>query len=132
MSRYLGIIDTLSKPIRRLFLFPIKCGKAEFINRITVDYGLYALDYRVVAINSYSVVIVRNKKGENLSIKLFLALHKPKQFHDLSNSERYTIYILSICYIECGRTALHFAREERKVYILYIYKEGVIDKIANK
>merc|ERR1711939_628022 len=80
---------------------------------MTVERGLFALDHRVVAIDPHSLVVMRNGKGEDLPMKLLLALYEPEQFHDSSNSEGHTVCILSICHVECGRTALHFAREER-------------------
>ena len=57
MSRHPGIIDTFGKLVRRPFLFPIKCGKAEFMNGMTVERGLFALNHRVVAVDRINVKI---------------------------------------------------------------------------
>lgn len=65
-------------------------------------------------------------------MKLFLVLHEPEQFYDFSNRKSYTVRVLSICHVKCGRTALYFAQEEGKVHVLCIHEEGVIDEVANK
>jgi hypothetical protein len=40
--------------------------------------------------------------------------------------------VMSICDIKRYGTVLHLAREEREVYIIRSYKEGIIRKLANK
>ena len=65
-------------------------------------------------------------------MKLFLAFHEPEQFHDSSNSESHTVRILTICHVECSRTALHFAREEGEVHVPCTHEEGVVGEVAHK
>ena len=63
VCRHPDIIDTFGKLVCRPFLFPIKSGKAEFINGMTVKRGPFTLDHRAVAIDPHSLVVMRNGKG---------------------------------------------------------------------
>ena len=53
VDRHPDIIDTLSKLIRRLFLFLILFCEVERTNKVPVERSLFALDHRVVAINPH-------------------------------------------------------------------------------
>jgi hypothetical protein len=81
---------------------------------MTVERGLFALDHRVVAVDPHSLVVMRNGKGEDLPMKLFLALHEPEQFHDPSNSES------AFCRSAMSSAAApHFTSLEKKGKYMY-------------
>lgn len=49
------------------------------MNRITVVLGLLSIYFRVVAINSHKVGIVRDREGEDLAAKFALAFHESEE-----------------------------------------------------
>ena len=64
--RYISIIHVLGKLVSYLLFFTI--GKIEFTNRVTIEGSLIFFNYRVIAIDSYSGIIMRDGKGEDLSV----------------------------------------------------------------
>jgi hypothetical protein len=72
-------MDISGEPKYRLFHFTL-CRKANFINRVAVEFGFIPINYRIMAVDSYYPVIIQDKKGEDFSVKLFFALYKFKEF----------------------------------------------------
>jgi len=78
LNRYLYTVDVFYKLIYSLFLFTISRSKVEFINRVTIEGSLIFLNNRVITVDSYRAIIVRDRKGEYLLVKLFLPLYRFK------------------------------------------------------
>ena len=124
------IIDILSEFIGGLLFFTI--GEIELTNRVTIEGSLIPLDHRVIAVDPHRPVIVRNRKGEDLPVQLFLALYRPKKFDKSSYGDGYTVRVLAISNIESGSAVLYFAGEEGKVYPVSRDEQGVFEDAANK
>ena len=76
---------------------------------MAVKGSLACVDYRVMAIDPYCLVIMRDGEGENFLIKLFFALHKPEKFDNTPHRYCYVMSILLVCDIKCCSTTLYFA-----------------------
>lgn len=70
----------------------------------------------IIAVNFYRAIIIQDRKNEDFSIKLFLALYRFKQFHDTFYNNCYTVRVLSVYNIEYYGTVLYFAGKEREVH----------------
>lgn len=71
------IVDVLDKLVASPLFFTI--GEIEFTNRVTIEVNLIPFNHRLMAIDSHNGMIVRDGKGEDLPVQLFLALHQPKK-----------------------------------------------------
>jgi len=76
---------------------------------MVVEGSLTYINYSVIAVDPYCVVIMRNRERENFLIKLFFALYKPKEFDDTPYCYYHTMSILLVCNIKCYSTTLYFA-----------------------
>lgn len=81
MSRYLYIVDVFGEFVRCSFCFAVRCCKANFIDRVAVEFGFVFIDYRVVVVDSYCLIVVRDREGKDLLVKLFFAFYKLKEFN---------------------------------------------------
>ena len=77
---------------------------------MAIEGNLFFLDNSVMIIDSYRSIIVRDREGENFSIKLFLTLHSFIEFDNTSYDNSYTVSVLSIYDIKNYSIALHLAR----------------------
>ena len=59
---------------------------------------------------------MRDWKGKDLPMKLFLALHRFVELNDTSHGNSHTVSVLSVGNIESRGVALHLACEEREVH----------------
>ena len=112
--RHISIVHVLGELVSYPLFFTI--GEIEFTNRVTIEGSLIPFNHRVIAIDSYSGMIMRDGKGEDLSVQLFLALHRPKKLDKSSNGDGHAMSILAIGNIESGSAALYLAGEEGEVY----------------
>ena len=79
MNRHPYIVDISGELKCRLFHFTLY-RKANFIDRVTVEFSFIPVNYRIIAVDSHCPVIVRDREGEDFSVKLFFALYKFKEF----------------------------------------------------
>jgi len=61
-------------------------------------------------------MVVQNRKGENLPIKLLFAFYNFIKLDDAPYNNSYTVNVLSINVIKRYSTALYFVRKKQKVY----------------
>ena len=85
MSRHLYVVDILSKLVCCLFLFAILASEVERFDKVVVEGGFFSVDYKIMTVDSYCLVIVQDRESEDLSIKLFFALHKSEEFDNTSH-----------------------------------------------
>ena len=110
----MSIVHVLGELVSCSLFFTV--GEIEFTNGVTVEGSLVPFNHRVMVIDSHSGMIMRNGKGEDLPIQLFLALHRPKKLDKSSNSDGHAMSILAIGNVESGSAALHLAGEEGEVH----------------
>lgn len=120
--RHINIVHVLDELVSRPLFFVI--DEIEFTNRMTIEGSLVPFNHWVMAINSHSDVIVRDGKGEHLSIQLFLALHRSKKFYKSSDGEGHAMRVLAIGNIESGSATLHLAGEEGKLHPRFSHEIG--------
>jgi len=120
--------DIYSNTISRPFLFIVLFSVIEFTNRVAVEGSLISLNKSVIVIDPYYTIIVRDRKGEDFSVKLLFALYSSVELDNTSYGASYTISILSICNFKSRGVVLHLVYKERKVYLVsYDEKGGIID-----
>ena len=54
--------------------------KTNFINRVVIEFGFVSINYKIIAIDSHYLVIIRDREGEDFLVKLFFVLYKFKEF----------------------------------------------------
>lgn len=69
-------------------------------------------------------MIVRDGKGEDLLVKLFLAPYNSQKFDKSSYGDVHTVRVLPVGDVKCGGTALDPAGEEGKVHSRGGYEVG--------
>jgi len=63
---------------------------------VAIEVSLILYDYSVVAVDSHRTIIVGDRKGEDLPVKLFLALYSSIEFDYTFYGKSYTISVLSV------------------------------------
>ena len=110
------IIDVLDEYKTRPLVFAVLFCEVELADWMAIEGSLVPLNHRVVAIDSHGGMIVRDRKGKDLPVKLFLAPYKSKKFDKSSYGDGHAMRVLAIGNVESRGAALHLAGEERKVY----------------
>ncbi len=128
------IIDVFGETKRRPFVLSFFACEIKGFDIVAIEEDLIFLNYSVMVIDSHDSIIMRDRKDENFSIKLFFALYSFVEFDDLSYDKSYTVSILSICNIESYNVALYLARQKQEVHSPRNYKvESIaIRYFANK
>lgn len=67
------IVDIPYELVGRLFIFPVLVCNIEVSNRMAVNRRILSVDQSIIAIDSNSPVIVRDREGKDPLMKLFLA-----------------------------------------------------------
>jgi len=83
---------------------------------VAIEDSFAFIDQSVVIIDSHRIVIVRNRKDEDFSMKLLFALYSSIELDDAPYDNSYAMSVLSISDVKRCSIALHFAREEREVH----------------
>ena len=91
---------------------------------MAIERSLVFLNHGVMAVDSHGPVIVRDRKGKDFPIQLFLALHRPEKFDKSSDGDGHAVRVLTIGNVESGSTALHLASEEGEVHPSRSHKVG--------
>ena len=99
---------------------------------MAIERSLFSLNHGVMAVDSSGPVVVREGKGEDLPVQLFLALHRPKKFDKSSYGDGYTMRVLAIDNVESRGAALYLAGKEGKIYPVGRDKKGVFEDAANE
>ena len=115
-SRHISIVHVLGEFVSCPFLLTIQCREVKCVDRMAIEGSLIAFDHGVVSVDSDRPMIMRNRKGEDLPIQLFLALHRPKKFDKSSYGDGHTVRILAIGNVESGSAAFHLAGEKGEVH----------------
>ena len=109
-------------------------GRIRFKSCAVIGHviGTFSVTDGIVIVDSHYTVIVRERKGEDLPMKLLLALNSFIEFDHASYGNYYTMGVLSVDDFKRNSAALHFAREERKIYSICYHEEGDIMNGANE
>ena len=118
------IVDVLDEFVGGLLLFAVLFCEAEFADWMAIERSLVSLDHGVMAVNPHRPVIVRDGKGEDLPVQLFLTLHRPKKFDKSSYGDGHTMRVLAIGNVESRGAALYLAGEEGEVHPRCSHKVG--------
>ena len=110
------IVDVLDEFVGGPLFFAIQGREAELVDWMAIEGGLVIFDDSVMAVDSHRSVIVRDGKGEDLPVQLFLALHRPKELDKSSDGDSHAVRVLAIGNVESGGAALHLAGEEGEVH----------------
>ena len=102
--RHPNIIDILGKVVSCPFLLTIQCREDKLVDCMTIEGNLVSFDHEVVTVDSHRLVIVRDGKGENLSMQLFLALHRLEKFDKSFDGDGHAVRVLAIGNVESGTT----------------------------
>lgn len=132
VRRHPNIVDIFGKLVYGPLLLAIHCREAELVDWMPVEGGFDSINYRIVAIDSYSPVIVRDRESEDFSVKLFFTIQKPKKFNNAPHCQGHAMSILPICDIKRYRTTLHFAGYEREVHVVGGHEERTVREVADK
>lgn len=116
VNRHPYIVDVLRKLIRcPLFLAFRRC-KEELMDGVTTEGGIISFDNRIVTVDSHRSIIVRDRKGEDLPVQLFLAVYRFIKLYDTSHGYSHAMSVLSVSDIKCRSIALDFACKEGKIH----------------
>ena len=77
-------------------------------------------------------MIVRDRKGEDFTVELFVTFHSFVEFDNTSYGNSHTVSVLSVCDIKGCGTALHLACQEREVHPVSCDEKGVLVNAADK
>ena len=80
------------------------------MDRVTIVGLVFPLNHSVVAVDSHSAMVMRDREGEDLPVKLLFPSYVPEELHDSTYGERYAMRILPVGDFERSCTALHLAR----------------------
>ena len=114
------IVDALGELVGCPLLFTI--SEIESRDRITIECSTFLLDYRIMAVDPYGDMIVRDREGKNIPVKLFLAIYCSIKLHGSFHGNCHTVRILSVGNLESRSATLDFAGEKREVYPYRNYK----------
>ncbi len=96
LNRHSSIVHVLGEFIGGPFFLAILFGEVKCSDRMTIEGSLVPLNHRVMAVDPYRPVIVRDGKGEDFPIQLFLALHRPKKFDKSSYGDGHAVRVLAV------------------------------------
>ncbi len=99
---------------------------------MAIEGCLVPFDYGVMAIDSHGGMIVRDGKGEDLPVQLFLALHRPKKIDKSSYGDGHTVSVLSVRDVQRCRAAFDLAGEEGKVHPIGCNERGGLINAADE
>ena len=102
------------------------------MDRVAVKESFASIDHRIVTVNPHRAVVVRDREGKDLPMKLLLALYSSTELDDAPYSNSHAVSVLSISDVKRCSTALYFAREEREVHSVGCDEEGGIIDGANE
>lgn len=91
---------------------------------MAIEGSLVFFNYGVMSVDPHQPVVVRDRKGEDLPVQLFLAPYKSKKFDKSSQGDGHAMRVLAIGNVESRGAALHLAGEERKVHPRYSHEMG--------
>lgn len=84
-----------------------------------IDRSLVSINNRIVTIDPYSLIVIRNGKRKDPSIKFILSGNLIVQINDLLNSNTRAISILSISDIKAFVPIFYLYYKIQKVYLGY-------------
>lgn len=87
-----------------------------------------------MTVNSYGVVIMRDREAKDMPMDLALALNSTKELGDRPHREGHTVGILPVRDVQRCGAALHFAGQEGEVQVIRAHKEGLVssEKVAKE
>ena len=107
MKRYLYVVDVFREFVDRPFFLAIEGCEVKFVNRVAVKGRFIFFNNGVMAIDFDRAMIIRNRKGEDFPVKLFLAFHIFKEFDDSFYGNDYAVSILPVYNVKCYGAALY-------------------------
>ena len=110
------VIDVLDQYKSPPLVFALLFYEAEFTDWMAIEGSLVSFNHRVVSIDPHRPVIIRDRKGENLPVQLFLALHRSIKLYDPLNGNGHAVRVLPVGNVESCGAALDLVGEEGKVH----------------
>jgi len=132
--RHLYIIDALSESVCYPFLLAVQLSKDKISDRVLVILGVFPGYHRVVAVDLYRLVVIRDGEGEDLPVDFILPLDSTEELDNAPYRKGYAVGVLPVYNIERSSAALYLVGQEREVHIVRGYKEGLVpgNKVANE
>lgn len=66
------VVDVPHELVGRPFIFPVLVHDTEVLNQMAVKGCILPIDQNIMAVDSYGPMIVRDREGKDLLIKLVL------------------------------------------------------------
>lgn len=132
MNQHSFVVDVLHELIHHSFVSFIQSDEVEFVNEMMIEDCLISLNNSVVIINSHRAMIVRDRKGENLLMKLFFTLHSFVELNKSSYDDDHAVRVLMIDNVESRDVTLHLASKKRKVHSINCDEKEVIEDAVNE
>jgi len=116
------------------FSLPSNSAKTKISDRVPVIPGVFTGYHRVVTVDPYRLVVVRDGEGENLPVDFILALDSTEELDDAPHRKGHAVGVLPVCDVERSGAAFHLSSQEREVHVVRGHEERLIpgDEVANK
>ena len=114
-------------------LFPSfqRC-KTKIVNWVAIVVRIIPVYHRVVAVDQYRLVIVRDEEGEDLAVKLILAVYEAEELDDCSYRKSHAVGVLAVRHVGCRGGAFDLARQEREVHVIRRHEGQVASQDVSK
>ncbi len=99
---------------------------------MAIEGSLVPFDHEVMVVDPHQPVIVRDGKGENLLVKLFLALYRSKKFDKSSYDDDHAVRVLAIDDVQRCRVAFNLAGEKEKVHPIDCNEKGDLINVVDE
>jgi len=116
LNRHPSIVHVLGEFVGGPLLLAVLFCEAELADWMAIECSLVSFDHGVMAVDPHRPVVVRDGKGEDLPVQLFLALHRPKKFDKSSYGDGHAVRVLAVGDVQRCRAAFYLAGEEGKVH----------------
>jgi len=128
------VVDIFRETICRPFILSIERGEVESIDRVPIVLDVFPSYHRVVAVDPYRPVVMRDGEGEDLPINFILALDSTEELDDAPHRKGHAVGVLPICDVERSGATLHLAGQEREVHVVRGHEEGLVpgNEVANE
>ena len=106
----------LGELISRPFVLSFFAYEVECLDTVAVKGVLVLPRNSVVTVYPDQPMIIRDRKGENIPVKLFLALGSFVKLHNTFHGNSHTMSVPAVCHIQRCGTEIYLARERRELY----------------
>ena len=96
MHRHELVVDILRESVGHPFCFAILSCEIKFLDRMTIVHSLVMFYPWIVALDSHTVVVIRNGERKDFSVQFLLPPHRSIQLDHTPHSQRCTMRILPV------------------------------------